>query len=108
MSTNIYIRAIREVTFVRPNGKKGVDYSRKEFTTFQTPTKVTLEILSKANQEEELDCYIKWAQQSSANNSASGSDKAANIKEANRHVKELREFVRASEEDGYNIEVYSM
>jgi hypothetical protein len=108
MSTNVYVKATRNVTFTKKNGKQGTDVQTTEFATYQTPTKVTLEVLSKANQEEKLDCYIKWAQQSSANRCASESDRAENVRATKQHVNELREFVRVSEEDGYTVEFYSI
>ena len=82
MSMNLHVRAGYDVVF--PNGEKTKRY--ENFELWQTPTKVTREILA---QDNKLEAYIKWA-----------NDK--------RHEKEVREWVKYWEKRGVKIEWFEM
>lgn len=57
MSMNIMITATRKITFKKKNGKRSGDIQTVKFNEWQTPTKITKEILAS---KDPAHAYINW------------------------------------------------
>ena len=60
MSMNLYIEGVREATVV-VKGKKKTITDHIEFELWQTPTKLTYEVLNLPTIEQQVEAYIRWA-----------------------------------------------
>ena len=57
MSTNVYINAVRDVIVIKTGEKS---QQSKKFNAWQTPTKVTYNIIGKDGLEEKIKAYADW------------------------------------------------
>lgn len=113
MSMNLHLVAEREVTVVK-TGKQ-----RKQeiyFDLWQTPTVVTNEIMGKSDVKQ---AYIDWVTSMSetekipvyADDDLFGDHDPIGFEEVNTgvdHVTELNAWIKECENEGYEIEFYSM
>lgn len=113
MSTNLHVRGIRDIT-VNKTGEQSIQII--DFRLWQTPTKVTHKILES---DDHLQAYIDWMNEDPVERqfpiyAVGDIFEEGEIIEyktfyiTEDHIKELKEFITESEEDGYVIEFYSL
>jgi hypothetical protein len=113
MSMNVYIAAEREVTFRKRNGETGTDTQTVKFDAWQTPTKVTYEIVGSADPAQ---AYIDWIESRSRDEQVPVYDEEDIFGEGEpvryevynagkEHVTQFREWIEAVEENGYTVKI---
>lgn len=111
MSMNVYITAEREITFRKRNGETGTDTQTVKFDAWQTPTKVTYEIVGSTDPAR---AYINWIESRSrdeqvpvyAEDDIFGENEPVGYEVYNagkEHVQTFREWVAEVEEDGFTV-----
>lgn len=111
MSMNVFIVAEREITFTKKDGSRGNEIQRRKFDAWQTPTEITMRILSAACPAQ---AYIEWIQDRRvervepvfADDDIFGEGEPVGLKtvcEADEHMAKLNDWMEALEEAGFQI-----
>lgn len=111
MSMNVYITAVRKITFKKKNGKTGTEMQTVEFAAWQTPTNFTYKIVSSANP---VQAYIDWVMARNRdeqipvyhNDDVWGEGTPVKYEIYNackEHVQILQEWIAEVEENGYTV-----
>lgn len=122
MSMNLYIEATRKAYAFNKKGKKVSFNDRRTFACWQTPTRVTNEVLEKKTEQENIDAYIKWADSACEPHEEDVYDFNGELDEnfeypvigkkmvnpAKEHANSLREFMRNCEEEGFKVNFYTL
>ncbi len=122
MSMNLYIEATRKAFAFNAKGKKVTFTDRRSFNCWQTPTKVTYDVLGKATEDEKVQTYIKWADGACEPYVENIYDYSATPNEdfeypiignkvvspAQEHANELRNFIADCKEEGFDINFYTL
>jgi hypothetical protein len=121
MSMNLHIHGMLTVT-----GKvKGVMRTATEyrnFSCFQTPTVITNAVLDKSTQDEMVTEYTKWVMSVTSEKQEPIFDYEADMNDefeypiigyqmvhsGKDHITELRKFIVECEEDGFDVEFYTL
>jgi hypothetical protein len=112
MSMNILITATRKITFKKKNGRRGSEIQTVKFREWQTPTKITHEILASKDPAQAYidwilrDCSIDVETPVFAEDDIWEEGKPVDIKIFNagkEHVEEFREWIKSVEEDGFTL-----
>ncbi len=113
MSTNLHVNGVREVT-VNKTGKLDLQFTK--FDLWQTPTKVTREILASDNHAQS---YRDWVNLSREEIQQPIYEKADFFEEGeivgyktvcyeDDHLKSFDAFIKDCEEEGYELKFYSL
>ena len=112
MSMNIFITAERKITFKKKDGKRSGSVQKVEFSTYQTPTRVTYDILES---KDPAQTYIDWVlaevsidevEPVFADDDIYGEGKpvgTAIYNAGKEHVEEFRTWIQQVEEDGFTV-----
>jgi hypothetical protein len=112
MSMNIYIYAVRKITFKKKDGKRGGSTQRDEFRALQTPTQVTYDIIESTNPDQ---TYIDWVLAECSRDEIEpvfAEDDIWQVGEpvgtrvwnhGKEHVEEFRAWIKNVEENGYTV-----
>jgi hypothetical protein len=121
MSMNLYVEATRKAT-VKVKGKRKIITDRVSFGLWQTPTKVTYEILPLPTLEQKVEAYIKWADSVSTPYEDNIYDYNGELDEnfeypvigrktvhpAQDHAKELRDWLKMCDDEDYSVNFYTV
>ena len=114
MSINIVISAIRKIFYKNKQGKRQQENQFTKFDVWQTPTKVTMEIMKSPNRLEAYKNYIMTMDKPEEVASYVYDEQTDTatyvttiISEARDHISRLEDWVAVMEEDGYIIKVES-
>ncbi len=121
MSMNLYVEATRKA-WVKVKGKKKPIADRTTFDFWQTPTKLTYEILSLPNDQMRAEAYIRWADEVSRpyEENVYDYDGVLNedfeypvigtrvVKDSDRHIAEFREWLQMCDNEDYNLHFYTI
>ena len=112
MSMNIFITAERKITFKKKDGKRSGSVQKVEFSTYQTPTRVTYDILES---KDPAQTYIDWVlaecsvdeeEPVFADDDIYGEGKpvgTAIYNAGKEHVEEFKAWIAQVEEDGFTL-----
>jgi hypothetical protein len=112
MSMNIFITADRKVTFKDKNGKRSSSIQTERFRAWQTPTRVTHEILASHDMKQ---AYVDWILRECsrdrewpvyADDDFLGVGEPVGtriVNEGKEHVEEFRAWVEQVEEEGFTV-----
>ena len=113
MSMNVYIEAVRKITYRNKAGKRKTDTQRIKFNAVQTPSKVTYEILESADPAEAYREYIRSRSCVEQEPIYAADDIMCENEPIGyqdydwtvEHLSKFDEWVRTVEEDGYTVEI---
>ena len=117
MSMNILITAEREVTFKRKNGRRGGGIQTVEFRAYQTPTRITHEIITSMDPAQ---TYINWVLAECSRDEVQNVFHEDDIWQegepigtttwnaGKEHVEEFKAWIAQVEEDGYTVKFEMM
>ncbi len=122
MSMNLYIHGMRKAFAFNRFGKKVEFEDRRNFSLWQTPTKLTYEILALKTLEEKVQTYVEWVYSVSSPREENIYDYSANpdedlnypiigkeiVNPAKEHENQLKEFVKYADEEGFELEFYTI
>lgn len=122
MSMNLYIEATRKAYALNGKGKRVSFNDRRTFDCWQTPTKVTYDVLAKKTEQEKVETYVQWADsavkpyEDNMYDFESGPDDNLDypvigrkmIYPAQEHANALREFLKDCHEEGFSVKFYTM
>ena len=96
MSMNLYVVGTRKAE-VHVKGKTKSIIDETEFDLWQTPTKLTCEVLALPTLDQRVEAYIKWA------------DSVCSTKDvAQDHINSLYKWLRMCEAEDYQVEFYML
>ena len=113
MSTNIHFVAKREISFKKKNGDVATDIQTEYFAVWQSPTRVTHEIMQSVSP---VDAYIDWVKRECsrpqelkvyADDDIWSEREPVGVEVYNPgedHIAEFKDWVCVKEEQGYTIE----
>ncbi len=112
MSMNIYITATRKITFKKKNGKRSGGIQHEKFNAWQTPTKITHEILAS---KDPIQAYVDWIIRDCshsqefpvyAEDDIFGEGTPIGVRIVNggeEHIESFLEWVKHVEEEGFTV-----
>ena len=112
MSMNIFITASRKITFKKKDGRRSSSIQTVVFSTYQTPTRVTYEILESTNPAQTYidyilaECSVDEEEPVFADDDIYGEGKPVGIEIYNagkEHVEEFKAWIAQVEEDGFTV-----
>lgn len=121
MSMNLYVEATRKATVV-VKGKEKTITDRIKFNLWQTPTKLTYEVLDLPTTEQKVEAYIKWADSVCEPREEEVYDYNGQLDEnfdypvigtkmvnpAQDHANEFREWLRHCDEEDFSVDFYAL
>lgn len=121
MSMNLYVEGTRKAT-VKVKGKRKTITDSTKFSLWQTPTKLTYEVLALPTVEQQVKAYIRWADSVSKPYEDNIYDFSAPLDEnfqypvigrkmvnpAQEHTAELREWLKMCEDEDYTVKFYTV
>jgi hypothetical protein len=114
MSMNVFITAVREVTYKNKAGQVMTSEQQEVFEAFQTPTKVTYEIV---DSDDPVGAYIDWVMQQYdrdeyfdvfAEDDIFGEKEPIGKEVYNsgkEHVQVFRDWIANVEDNGYRVKI---
>ena len=121
MSMNLYVEGTRKAT-VKVKGKTKSIVDRTVFGLWQTPTKVTYDILDLPTNEQKVEAYAKWAESAVKPYEADVYDYGdemdddfnypvigrQTINPAADHIAEFREWLQMCDDEDYTVAFYTV
>ena len=121
MSMNLYVKGTRKATVVVKGKKKTIE-DRTKFDLWQTPTKLTYEVLALPTLEQKVEAYIKWADSVSTPYEDNVYDYDGELNDdfeypvigrkmvypAQDHARELRDWLRMCDDEDYTVNFYTL
>ena len=121
MSMNLYVEGTRTAT-VKVKGKRKTITDRTKFSLWQTPTKLTYEVLALPTVEQQVKAYICWVDSVSEPYEDNVYDFSAPLDEnfeypvigrkmvnpAQEHTVELHKWLKMCEDEDYTVEFYTV
>lgn len=122
MSMNLYVHGLRKAFAFNRFGKKVEFEDRRNFCLWQTPTELTYKILELKTVEEKIKAYIDWIYSVSSPREEIVYDYSANPNEdfnypvigkeivnpAKEHEEQLKDFVKYADDEGFELEFYTL
>ena len=121
MSMNLYVEGTRKAT-VMVKGKEKTITDRTSFKLWQTPTKLTYEVLDLSTTEQKVEAYIKWANTVCDPYEEDIVDYNGPLDEnldypvigrkmvypAQEHANEFREWLQMCDDEDYQVDFYTL